>query len=87
MFPGCPNDRDTVVLCHLRMFSGGGMGFKPDDSEAVFGDDYCHARLDGRVPLWLAPHESRFDYIAHALIRTLRRQREAGVLIFKGEME
>jgi len=86
-FPGCPNDRDTVVLCHLRMFSGGGMGLKPHDSEAVFGDDYCHARLDGRVALWLEPNESRFDYIARALIRTLRIQREAGVLIYKGEKQ
>ena len=84
-FPGCPNDRDTTVLCHLRMFNGGGTGIKPHDSEAVFADDYCHGRLDGRVPLWLEPHESRFDYIAHALIRTLRAQRDAGVLLYKGE--
>jgi hypothetical protein len=69
------------------MFCGGGMGTKPHDSEAVFADDYCHSRLDGRAPLWLAPHESRFDYIAHAIIRTLRIQRAAGVLIFKGETD
>lgn len=86
-FPGCPNARETTVLAHLRMFGGGGMGIKPHDSEAVFADDYCHARLDGRVPLWLALHESRYDYIARALILTLRAQREAGVLIFKGEQQ
>lgn len=84
-FPGCPNARETTVLCHLRMFSGGGMGIKPHDSEAVMADSYCHDRLDGRASLWLAPHESRFDYIARALIRTLRIQRAAGVLIYKGE--
>ena len=86
-FPGCPNDRDTVVLCHLRMFGGGGTGLKPDDSEAVFGDDHCHSRLDGRAPLWLDVNESKWEYIARALIRTLRIQRESGVLIFKGETE
>jgi hypothetical protein len=86
-FPGCPNARETTVLCHLRMFSGGGMGIKPHDSEAVFADAYCHDRLDGRASLWLEPHESRFDYIARALIRTLRIQRAAGVLIYKGEAE
>lgn len=84
-FPDCPNDRATVVLCHLRMFGGGGTGLKPHDSEAVFACAYCHDRLDGRAPLWLAEHESRYDYIAHALIRTLRIQREKGVLIYKGE--
>jgi hypothetical protein len=84
-FPGCPNNRETTVLCHLRMFGGGGTGIKPHDSEAVLADCYCHDRLDGRAALWLEPHESRYEYIAHALIRTLRAQREAGVLIYKGE--
>jgi hypothetical protein len=67
------------------MFGGGGMGIKPHDSEAVFACAHCHDRLDGRVPIWYAEGESRFEYIARALIRTLRIQREAGVLIYKGE--
>jgi hypothetical protein len=86
-FEGCQNDRGTVVLCHLREFSGGGTGLKPHDSEAVFGCRHCHDRLDGRVPLWLGEFESRYEYIARALIRTLRIQREKGVLIYKGEPE
>lgn len=86
-FPGCPNARETTVLAHLRMYGGGGMGIKPHDSEAVFADAYCHDRLDGRVPMWFGDGESRHEYIARALIRTLRIQREKGVLIYKGEGE
>ena len=84
-FPGCPNARETSVLCHLRQYGGGGMGIKPHDSEAVFADHYCHDRLDGRALVWFAEGESIHEYIARALIRTLRRQREKGVLIYKGE--
>lgn len=84
-FPGCQNQRETVVLCHLRMFGGGGMGCKPHDSEAVFACSYCHDRLDGRAMFWLEPGQSIFDYIARALVATLRAQRAAGVLIYKGE--
>ena len=84
--PGCANQTDTVVLCHLRMFSGGGMGLKPHDSEAVFACDHCHSLLDGRRRL--IPElrsQLNFEAIAWALIRTLRMQRAAGVLIYKGE--
>lgn len=82
MFAGCTNQ--NVVLCHLRMFKGGGEGLKPHDSEAVFGCDWCHNVLDGRqkpAPAWT------MGDVAWALIKTLRRQREKGVLIFKGEGE
>jgi hypothetical protein len=82
MLPGCTNQTDTVVLCHLREFGGGGMGCKPHDSEAVLGCAWCHAVIDGRqepAPVWT------LGDIAWALIRTLRAQRAAGVLIFKGE--
>lgn len=89
LLPGCyPGpENEQVQLCHLRMFNGGGSGLKPHDSEAVFGCTHCHDRIDGRAPLWLADGESRSEYIAWALIRTLRAQRAAGVLIFKGESE
>jgi hypothetical protein len=88
--PGCyPGpDNEQVVLCHLRMFSGGGMRQKPHDSEAVFGCMHCHDILDGRdwldtpVPVGYA---SIWECIAWALVRTLRLQREAGVLVMKGE--
>jgi hypothetical protein len=84
--PGCQNDTSTVVLCHLRMFSGGGMGAKPDDAEAVLGCDHCHSLLDGRTHL-IPELRSALNYetMMWALIRTLRVQRESGVLTFKGE--
>lgn len=85
-FPGCTNQTDTVVLCHLREFGGGGMGLKPHDSEAVFGCDHCHSVLDGRrVLIPELRHEVNHRNILWALIRTLRAQREMGVLIYKGE--
>lgn len=87
-FPGCypgPNN-ERVQLCHLRMFSGGGTGLKPHDAEGVFGCTHCHDILDGRTRLIpeLAP-ELNWERIARALVETLRLQRAAGVIIFKGE--
>jgi hypothetical protein len=84
--PGCQNDTATVVLCHLRQFSGGGLGCKPPDVEAVFACSHCHDVLDGRKNL--IPelrYELNDGVILWALILTLRAQREAGVLIYKGE--
>lgn len=86
--PGCyPGpDNEQVQLCHLRMFGGGGEGIKPHDSEAVFGCRHCHDLLDQRAkwPSWLTA-TVMYEYIAWALIRTLRLQRVAGILIWKGE--
>ena len=84
--PGCRNDTETVVLCHLRMFGGGGMGYKPPDSEAVYGCDHCHSLIDGRTRL--IPELSRlmtWETVARALIRTHRIMRAEGVLMMKGE--
>lgn len=87
--PGCyPGpDNEQVQLCHLRMFSGGGTGMKPHDSEAVFGCTTCHDVIDGRRHLIpeLRDQVSFYEAIAWALVRTLRAQRESGVLIYKGE--
>jgi hypothetical protein len=84
--PGCPNDRDTTVLAHLRIFGGGGTGMKPSDAEAVFADAYCHDRIDGRVPwVHIADEFDFWECIARALVRTHRILRERGVLILKGE--
>lgn len=86
--PGCypgPNN-ERVQLCHLRMFGGGGTGCKPDDTEAVFACTHCHDLLDQRAkwPSWLTA-TVMFEYIAWALIRTLRLQRAAGIILLKGE--
>lgn len=87
-FPGCypgPNN-EQVQLCHLRMFGGGGTGLKPHDGEAVFGCTHCHSILDGRARL--VPElsqELNWEHIARALVETLRLQRAAGVITWKGE--
>jgi hypothetical protein len=86
-FPGCPNDRHTVVLCHVRQFGGGGMGMKPRDNESCYGCSRCHDVLDGRIPWILDPPEG-FDFwrtIAFAVIRTQRIMIERGVLLIQGE--
>ena len=78
-FHGCPNDTATTVLAHLRMFGGGGMGVKPPDDEAVFACAHCHDVLDGRIPWVQAPIGDRWswwEYIAWAIIRTIRAKRK-----------
>jgi hypothetical protein len=85
-FPGCMHDRETVVLCHLRQFGGGGTSLKPPDNEAVYGCMRCHDIVDGRVP-WILGAED-FDFwkaIAFAIVKTQRRMRAKGVLVYKGE--
>lgn len=85
-FPGCQNARETVVLCHLRMFSGGGMGLKPSNLESCYGCMLCHDILDGRTP-WILTDDvfNWWEAIARAIIRTQRVMRANGILVFKGE--
>ena len=75
-FPGCPNDTLTTVLAHLRMFGGGGVGMKPPDDEAVYACVYCHDVLDKRVRIGNMSWGYWWEYIAWALIRTIRAQRK-----------
>lgn len=86
--PGCRNDRETVVLAHLRMFGGGGIGVKPHDLEGVYACAWCHDRLDGRVNWIRVDSGESFDYwehIARALVRTHRAMHAAGIVTLKGE--
>lgn len=87
-FPGCyPGpENEQVQLCHARMFNGGGTGLKPHDSEAVFGCTHCHDIFDGRtrMPAELMP-DLYWERIARALVETLRLQRAAGVIVWKGD--
>ena len=85
--PGCyPGpDNEQVQLCHLRMFNGGGTGLKPHDSEGVFGCTSCHDLIDGRTPAHDQIRPLFWEHIAWAIIKTLRIQREAGVLTYRGE--
>ena len=87
-FPGCSPgpENERVQLCHLRQFNGGGAGLKPHDSEAVFGCTHCHDVEDDRAqPIVPMTPEEHWERIARALVETLRLQRAAGILIYKGE--
>lgn len=86
-FPGCTNQRDTVVLCHLREFGGGGASMKPLDTEAAYGCWHCHELADGRKHL-IPEVRNQIDwweYIARALVRTHRVMRADGLLTIKGD--
>lgn len=84
-FPGCRNDTETVVLCHLREFMGGGAGLKPPDLEAVYGCQHCHDLLDMRkFDGGFCDHEKP-SYILWALIRTHRIMHAMGIIKMKGE--
>ena len=50
----CCHDPATVVFCHDRKHSGGGMGYKGADVGA-FGCHVCHDIVDGRTKIDCAP--------------------------------
>lgn len=72
---GCDHNL-TVVFCHLRVFSWGGMGMKPDDFLGVYACHNCHAMLDGRT----GEHPVSHSDILRALGATLRRLYAKGLL-------
>ena len=43
--PGCEGS-ETVVLCHIRMFSWAGMGEKPHDFLGFYGCRSCHEKQE-----------------------------------------
>ena len=61
--PGCPCDKETVVLAHIRRGGTAGVGMKPSDLAAIPMDFYCHERFDSRIP----SHHSRAQMDADAL--------------------
>ena len=81
--PGCRNDAETVVLCHLRMFGGGGMGLKPSDLESAYGCFDCHQAIDSRDKCPV-PKPELYEYLIRALIRTHRIMRAEGILMMEG---
>lgn len=42
----CLDDRESTVLCHVRMVGISGMGLKADDLLASWGCARCHAYVD-----------------------------------------
>lgn len=50
MLPGCRNDPQYTVLCHIRRNGWGGTGLKPNDMLAYFGCDKCHEKQERHHP-------------------------------------
>lgn len=74
--PGC--DPDTVVLCHLPG-RGRGVGYKGNDTHAVYGCARCHDQLDGRAPRYM--HADAFWLsVVRALDETHDRMVRAGLI-------
>ena len=42
--PWCNHNPETVVLCHIRLYGGAGVGSKPVDLHAYYGCSECHRR-------------------------------------------
>lgn len=81
----CNYDSATTVLCHIRDFSGGGTGLKPNDTAAVFGCKPCHDAIDRRpeAPVHLS-NEDRYFYIARAAFRTIEALHAMGLIVITG---
>lgn len=80
-FPGCTNDRETVVACHVHDRASFGMGQKADDLSVIDGCHHCHSLLD------LHAHGmSRallLEYLLRGLQETIRNRIERGILSVK----
>lgn len=77
--PGCTNDRDTVVACHIRD-GNFGMGRKASDLSVVDGCAYCHAIMDFRSRLPSVNLIDSADWLWYAL-RALQETLEARVVL------
>jgi hypothetical protein len=76
-FPGCPNNTETTVFCHLNeSWAGKGMGIKADDCAGFFGCSYCHDIYDGRIKSYKLEPERVFQ----AYYRTIRRLLDLQIL-------
>jgi len=66
--PGCQPgpDNNQVVLCHLNLYGGAGMGQRAIDIHAVYGCHNCHQIIDG---------PNRLDYQGDMLRALLETQR------------
>jgi hypothetical protein len=78
-FPGCQNDRETVVACHIHDQASFGMGQKADDLSVIDGCAYCHSLLD------LHKHGMSqallLEYLLRGLQETIRNRVERSILI------
>ncbi len=78
----CNYDPATVVFCHLP-FLKSGVGQKASDLCGAYGCSACHDAVDDRVPSFEFKDDPNY-YMARALVRTLERLIEKGILSAKG---
>lgn len=78
----CNYDPETTVLCHLPSETGG-IALKSTDLSAAFGCSSCHDAIDGRVDS-VEYHGHKHFYNARAIVRTLNRFYELGLISIKG---
>ena len=85
-FPGCKNERDTVVWCHSPFIEDGrGWGLKSPDVLGVTGCVHCHDILDRRKRLDTDIQGTEYtkmlmEYFHRGLKRSLVKLIEKGVL-------
>lgn len=86
-FPGCMNDRATVVWCHSPFIEDGkGWGIKAPDVLGTYGCGYCHDILDRRkatdVGIEGGESYTKFlqEYFHRGLKRSLVKLIDKGVL-------
>lgn len=80
-FPGCPNDRETVVPCHITDSASFGMGQKADDISVIDGCAHCHRLLDLR--LHGLSQALLLEYLLRGLQETLRSRVRRKILVLK----
>lgn len=73
--PNCTGGGEDTVFCHLNeSYAGKGMGQKADDFAGFDGCQACHRDYDtSRLP-------DQDFYILRAVIRTLRRRFDEGLI-------
>ena len=82
----CSYATETVVLAHLpKLGDGAGMGRKVEDFCACYACHPCHDALDGRG--MLLDQSTWLYYASRALVRTLRRMADKGLILIKGVSE
>jgi hypothetical protein len=74
----CNGNLETTVLCHLSDETKG-MGKKSDDISAAYGCSSCHDVIDRRVRSEELENHREW-YEKRAMVRTLRRMIELGVI-------
>jgi Zn-finger protein len=78
--PGCTNNKETTVFCHLNSYEfGKGKGIKADDGMGFYGCQNCHDIYDSRVN-----HDFERDWLEsqaeHAALKTIRIMLKEGIL-------